>query len=199
MELSGWLIAGKSDVLIVFNSVLSQLSHLSYEDRVAEVRCNTVSIVQLLQLPPTGGQPSKWTFLHHNTALMLPPPYYYTSMSPILYKKKEEFNCLSILLSCDIHLHRMFKCNYYNSIKNPIYENSIFYFWSRRVTIYIYIYIYISYFFILEQTSEYNIYKNHSNVGKLKSILDDRRHRRINYVVWVFKWAWGKGEIAILS
>ena len=68
VEQSGLPIAGWSAVL----SLLSQLSHLSCEDRVAEVRCDTVSIVRLMQLHPTGGQPSQWTFLHHNTALMLP-------------------------------------------------------------------------------------------------------------------------------
>ena len=84
----------------------------------------------------------------------------YATSSLLLYlhepdtlQKKEEYNYDIHTSSYDIHLHRMFKCNYYNSIKNPIYENSIFYFWSRRVTIY----IYISYFFILEQISEYNI------------------------------------------
>ena len=77
---SGWPIAGWSAVL----SLLRQLSHLSYEDRVAEVRYNTVSIVRLIQLSSTGGQPSQWTFLHHNSALMLPPPYYYTSMQKTL-------------------------------------------------------------------------------------------------------------------
>ena len=77
VEQTGWRIAGWSAVL----SLLSQLSHLSYEDRVAKVRCNTMFIVILVSL--TGGLASQWTFLQHNTELLLPPPYYYASMSVI--------------------------------------------------------------------------------------------------------------------
>ena len=48
--------------------------------RLKEVRCNAVSIVLLTQLSLTGDQPSRWTFVHTDTALMLPSSYYYTSM-----------------------------------------------------------------------------------------------------------------------
>ena len=57
VEQSGWPKAGWSAAL----SLLSQLTHICYGDRVAEVRCNTVSTLRLLQPSPTGCQPSLWT------------------------------------------------------------------------------------------------------------------------------------------